>query len=424
MASLIAGTWSWISSSAEVISKARGMTAGIHRLLQPDFVDLSDADRRRLLGLQRRVHAMVQPLNFLLLWSKHRDCRVQQVVLGAQELLFDIYSFIECFASDESPRGSQTGPKRRGSSSSSSLTKSEQLDFFLRELDFTCMSVNMAICMEGATPSTGCLGDVSPLALLRAHRRIKEMQGRSGHLCTLTGCLYQDLDGGLETDRDVACRAEEWRNHWTPALSLATFKVVAKLASERRYHLEVESRLPLSQGDLPFLPPSDEETALAVGLNSFTRMEFPIRTACRATLLTTGHLRLATASPSGPKDTLVDSLALVWDQEGDLGEQRDRSQPKKGRRFAFVFDGRNSGGDREASGIVPELAITPLDAIYLARLCAVDADAEFAALHKPCRERRDEFRGVGSSGSMTATGMDVSAARLILRDAVSPTRGS
>ena len=389
-------------------------------------MDLSDADRRRLLGLQRRVHAMVQPLNFLLLWSKHRDYRVQQVVLGAQELLFDIYSFIECFASDESPRGSQAGPKRRGGSSSS-LTKSEQLDFFLRELDFTCMSVNMAICMEGATASTGCLGDVSPLALLRAHRRIKEMQGRSGHLCTLTGCLYQDLDGsGLETDSDgCQSRAEEWRNHWTPALSLATFKVVAKLASERRYHLEVESRLPLSQGDLPFVPRSDEETALAVGLNSFTRMEFPIRTACRATLLTTGHLRLATAStPTGPQDTLVDSLALVWDQEeGDL---RDLSQPKKGRRFAFVFDGRNSGGDREASGIVPELALTPLDAIFLARLCAVDADAEseFAALHKTCRERHDGFRGVSSSGNVTGTGLDVSAARLILRDAVSPTHDS
>ena len=36
---------------------------------------------------------MVQPLNFLLLWSKSRDDRVQQVVLSAQELL--------CLASGE-----------------------------------------------------------------------------------------------------------------------------------------------------------------------------------------------------------------------------------------------------------------------------------------------------------------------------------
>lgn len=64
-----------------------GMTLGISKLLQPDSVDLTDADKRRLLGLQRRVQCMVQPLNFLLLWSKSRDDRVQQVVLTAQELL-------------------------------------------------------------------------------------------------------------------------------------------------------------------------------------------------------------------------------------------------------------------------------------------------------------------------------------------------
>ena len=67
MASIIAGTWSLISSSAEVVSKARGMTLGIHKLLQPEAVDLSEGDRRRLIGLQRRVQCMVQPLNFLRL---------------------------------------------------------------------------------------------------------------------------------------------------------------------------------------------------------------------------------------------------------------------------------------------------------------------------------------------------------------------
>ena len=43
----------------QVISKARGMTLGIHKLLlSPDRAELSDADRRRLLGLQRRVQCM------------------------------------------------------------------------------------------------------------------------------------------------------------------------------------------------------------------------------------------------------------------------------------------------------------------------------------------------------------------------------
>ena len=58
---------------------------------------------------------------------------MQQVVLNAQELLFDIYTFIE-YLSDDQPAHARA---RRWSSA----TKSEQLDFFLRELDFTCISV-------------------------------------------------------------------------------------------------------------------------------------------------------------------------------------------------------------------------------------------------------------------------------------------
>lgn len=46
---------------------------------------------------------------------------------------FDIYTFIEYLSGD--------GPKARWSNA----TKSEQLEFFLRALDFTCISVNMAI---------------------------------------------------------------------------------------------------------------------------------------------------------------------------------------------------------------------------------------------------------------------------------------
>ncbi|CAK9003444.1 RING finger protein B [Durusdinium trenchii] len=352
MASIIAGTWSLISSSAEVISKARGMTVGIHRLLQPDAVDLHEADRRRLVGLQRRVQCMVQPLNFLLLWSKSRDDRVQQVVLSAQELLFDIYTFIEDLSAD--PNGSTIhagrAPSSRGSGPlvrPSNATKSEQLDFFLRELDFTCISVNMAITMETRAPP-GSTPDVSLLAFLRAHRRIKEMEGCSGHLCALLGCLYKGADGS-------GC--------WSPALSLATFKVIARgetagdgtRAAGRatsskscpRFGLVLESRLPLGAV-------GEELGASGLeGLNASARLDFPIASILDAHLVTTGQLNLA-ASPASPcagaQELQVDSLALVWSDTAH--------------HFAFVFDASTATADAE-------LQLTPLDAVYLARLCAV-----------------------------------------------------
>ena len=327
IAPAIAGTWSLISSSAEVVSKARGMTLGIHKLLQPEATGhLSEHERRRLIGLQRRVMCMVQPLNFLLLWSKSRDDRVQQVVLNAQELLFDIYTFIEDYSDDSSRRTLSTA------------SKSEQLDFFLRELDFTCISVNMALNMETRNDPVETT-DFSLLASLRAHRRIKEMEGRSGHLCAMLGCLYK---GHMRSVEDAK---------WSCAMSLATFKVVAMQPGRcYSYGIEIESRLPLTQRDQRgSSTESPKSMAQSYGLNSSARLEFPITAACEAQLRTTGRLNLATS------ELAVDSLALVWRTTGDV----------EGPWFAFVFD-----GPKNALGDTGELVLTPLDAIYLARLCA------------------------------------------------------
>jgi hypothetical protein len=272
-----------------------------------------------------------------LLWSKSRDDRVQQVVLNAQELLFDIYTFIEYLSDDQ--------PAHARASRWSSATKSEQVDFFLRELDFTCISVNMALNMEVRSDPVQSK-DFSLLASLRAHRRIKEMEGRSGHLCAMLGCLYK---GQGQHDGHVG---------WSPALSLATFKVVAMLGPAsnglspvQRYGIKIESRLPLSQRG------SSAEMAESYGLNSSTRLEFPITAACKAQLQTTGRLNLVVTT--GSQDLAVDSLALVW-SDASGGQSKER----KGDCFAFVFDGPGAPCD------TGELVLTPLDAIYLARLCA------------------------------------------------------
>eukprot|EP00933_Yihiella_yeosuensis_P000359 TRINITY_DN10053_c0_g1_i1.p1 TRINITY_DN10053_c0_g1~~TRINITY_DN10053_c0_g1_i1.p1 ORF type:complete len:317 (+),score=40.62 TRINITY_DN10053_c0_g1_i1:66-953(+) len=229
---------------------------------------------------------------------------------------------------------------------------------------------------------------VSLLALLRASRRIQEMKGRSGDLCALTGCLYSQANYSVTK----SCEAS---GDWAPVLSIATFKVVAAVDKPRRYSLEVESRLPLSQQEgspLPaFRATSVEEQLPGVGLNAKARLDFPVEAALDASLVTTGHLAL----PAGPsrcysRDLGVDSLSLVWSEIGsattppsqlEAGKKSgypSSSSGVKSRRFAFVFDGPSrasvSPGSPEvrSCGSEMELALTPVDALYLARLCALD----------------------------------------------------
>eukprot|EP00927_Polykrikos_kofoidii_P035368 TRINITY_DN29943_c0_g1_i4.p1 TRINITY_DN29943_c0_g1~~TRINITY_DN29943_c0_g1_i4.p1 ORF type:complete len:669 (+),score=133.65 TRINITY_DN29943_c0_g1_i4:67-2007(+) len=304
---MISSAWSIISSSAEVITGARRMTLRIHRILQPGLLELNESDRRRLLGLQKRVECLVQPLNFLLLWSKKRDSCVQQVVLSAQDLLFDVCSFVERFVPQE---GSPAGVGGDGS------IDSDQLEYYLRELEFACASVSMAVSIARSTEERpqmdfGCGGGigggaagtscgvgagstasnsgvdargVSLSALLRASRRIQEMRGRSGDLCACPGRLYTQerssasgpavvrggagySSGGVPRqgfvppspvqgvgDVQQGAHPKAGDGSWQQVLSLATFKVVATMDPRfrwRRYSISVESRLPLSQRESP-----------------------------------------------------------------------------------------------------------------------------------------------------------------------------
>mmetsp|Transcript_15933 Transcript_15933/g.43715 ORF Transcript_15933/g.43715 Transcript_15933/m.43715 type:complete len:606 (-) Transcript_15933:31-1848(-) len=215
---MISSAWSLISSSAEVITGARRMTLRIHRLLQPGLLELNESDRRRLLGLQKRVECLVQPLNFLLLWSKKRDSCVQQVVLSAQELLFDVCGFVERFVPQDGSPTNVVGGKNAAPGGSG--IDSDQLEYYLRELEFACASVSMAVNIARATEASPPFqpsvaqeprysvggggasvaaapvgGGVSLSALLRASRRIQEMRGRSGDLCACPGRLYSQAVG-------------------------------------------------------------------------------------------------------------------------------------------------------------------------------------------------------------------------------------
>lgn len=446
IAGTFAGTWSLISSSAEVITGARRLTVRIHRLLQPGGqLDLSGTDQRRLLGLQKRVECLVSPLNFLLLWSKNRDSCVQQVVLSAQELLFDVCSFVERFAPQEmSPRA------RSKATNKEPCIDSDRLDYYLRELDFACASVTMALTIAQVAEVQPTLGarsagalprhdSVSLSALLRASRRIQEMHGRGGDLCAFTGCLYSQAasNGHQGSERH---NGNGRSSEWAQVLSLATFKIVSTVASEgkvrrRRYGIQVESRLPLSLADGLSNQSSSGGIYEGLGdehgfsLNASDRLDFSVDAALDADLVVTSQLALPTGSSRClARDLGVDSVALVWSESpqdaasaglppdavllpqpsaggsqpafgavGSLdlasvwhgrlaGGSTSRcpspgpagmfgGSPSAGRRYAFVFDGPQgmhggSGGlDRGAES---DYMQTPLDVIYLARLCAMD----------------------------------------------------
>lgn len=472
MTSLITGTWTLISSSAQLVAGARRMTLRIHSLLQPGLLELSDGDRRRLLALQKRVDCLVQPLNFLLLWSKQRDSCIQQAVLSAQDLLSDVCDFVDKYFPQDGGGGLGPGGAGAGAKASAGTAcaiDSDQLEYYLRELEFACASVSMAINMSrivdldnpGGAPQgqlppppgeasaaggpasssascAGGLGRVSLSALLRASRRIQEMSGCSGDLCASPGRLYTQAPSSSVGDARRGSSEVEGGGGdvaWVPLMTLAAFKVVAASDGRfrrRRFGLSVESRLPLgsreelADGDPGGALGGSEDassSSIVAGLNTSGPLDFPIEVALDARLVTMGFLGV----PSDPSrcDLGVDELALVWtaapgarqgigsgcslsDEFGgepievvllpDMCEQGPRplwergprraSSPRGalprttsesgslgggagsgGTKFAFVFDGRRGASDSYGE---QEMKLSPLDSLYLARLCAYD----------------------------------------------------
>lgn len=418
MTSLIAGTWSIISSSAEVITGARRMTLRIQKLLTPGLVELSESDRRRLVSLQTRVESLVQPLNFLVLWSKRRDSCVHQVVLQAQELLLDVSGYVDRFV----PQDITVPTAFAGCPVAGAGIDSNQLDYYLRELEFTCVSISMAVSIarahdadpltqpqSSASRSESSGGSdrngVSLSALLRASRRIQDMCGRSGDMCACPGRLFVATTVPLpdvpiaDSGSSAVCGRPDGHagEEWTPMFSYATLKVTAKTEEKgrRKFTISVDNRVPLNPRDSS--PIRDEgRGSPEKGLNNCTTLSFPIEVALDAHLATSGRMCLP-ERVRGALDPGIDALVLVWTgsettkTEDVCAEFPDAvvvhdvdssSRPRSaalqsrcaeeapGQRFAFVFDGSQGAAESRAGDA--DVALTPLDTMYLARLCAAD----------------------------------------------------
>lgn len=183
--SFLISTCSLISSSVSVITGVKQINAKVALILQPHKgVRLCDTDRRRLVSIHKRIECLIQPLNFCVLWSKDKDSCIQPIVRYAFDLVNSVIEFLDKvkFVMDDAD------PFTRVLHAESS----SRVEYFLRELDFACTSVSMAVSVTkgfaGPTPEHH-IPYVSPLALLKASKLIHEMHNRSGDLCMVSGTL-------------------------------------------------------------------------------------------------------------------------------------------------------------------------------------------------------------------------------------------
>eukprot|EP00933_Yihiella_yeosuensis_P051174 TRINITY_DN49039_c0_g1_i1.p1 TRINITY_DN49039_c0_g1~~TRINITY_DN49039_c0_g1_i1.p1 ORF type:complete len:437 (-),score=56.10 TRINITY_DN49039_c0_g1_i1:148-1428(-) len=386
----LTGTWSLISSSAEVISRARRLTLRIQGLLQPNNSLLTNEERRGLLGLQKRVDCLVGPLNFLLTRSQQLDSCVQQVASNTQELLFDVWSFVERFSPDVA--GIACDGQLGSGHSAGLVIDSEWLDHYLKELDFACASVNMAVSILQATGTTMVAGQshmrsanghhcsVSLTSLLAASQRIQDLCGQNGDLCNCPGILFkQDSEG-----------TGEWiQLPWTSM----QLKVLAEERSGvRKYGLVVSGS---EEGSSP--RSHDAEDAVE---NKQQLLEFPIELALDAALSDASCFNLP-----GQTAFLWQSRGSIHEVLGDLfqnfelvPEPRSPSaQSPSGpsaflQQYAFVFD---TTSERRTSSRDCTEDVEPLEVFYLARLCALDDGWGFgSSLPQPVASQSDSAGSV------------------------------
>eukprot|EP00916_Digyalum_oweni_P017227 GHVL01028181.1.p1 GENE.GHVL01028181.1~~GHVL01028181.1.p1 ORF type:complete len:562 (+),score=106.74 GHVL01028181.1:147-1832(+) len=155
-------------------------------------------DRLALLGIQRRVDSLIQPLNFLVLWCRDKDSSVTAVVTNVQALLQEVSDFLQKELTIADGTGGVVLRQQE-------LT--DTLRHYLEELNWACNALNMAISVvrefnasapapypQGSTTSPKLDARTFSLAaLLRASQRFQEIAGKSGDVCVCDGRLYRSL---------------------------------------------------------------------------------------------------------------------------------------------------------------------------------------------------------------------------------------
>jgi len=286
-------------------------------------------------------------------WSKDKNSCVQPIIHHAYDLVHSVTDFLDKvkFTIDD------LDPFTRVLDSDSS----HKVDHFVRELEFACTSISLAVSITKCVSTTGELRRISPSALLKASARIREMACCSGDLFAISGTLFK---------RD----AYEW--------SIAANDCTLKIS-------QFNSVDPL---DSPFLIRLSSED---LGLN------FPVEAALSFQSTTVKSLCL-------PISSHVDSPAIYWsytdspaspkrrllhrNPSGDIDQDLSRLSIDSSDDESVLVHGaatlpsrlrpRISSTHISGPGISAEFAftynsmsssITPLEMVYTARLCVMEA---------------------------------------------------
>ena len=354
--SLFFSTCSLISSSVSVITGMKQINAKVATMLQPHKgLRVCEMDRRRLVAIHRRVECLIQPLNFCVMWSKDRDSCIQPIIHYAYELVQGVTDFLDKvkFTTDD------LDPFCRVLEKESSV----KVDHFLRELEFACTGVSMAVSIaRGIGMSMSSESSfVSPSALLKASTQIVEMASRSGDLFAVNGLLFRKDDS-------------EW--------SLLSDDCVFRVSQFKS----------VDPSDSPYLIRlSDSKLPVAVNLN------FPIQTAL--------SFRVSTNSEVGINlNAVIDSTVIVWEvseaasekkrflhrnPSGDVNDLSRLSLDSSDDEAVVVHGAADMPGclrprissthissdpaARYAFLMANSSSLSPLDLVYISRLCVMEA---------------------------------------------------
>ena len=355
--SLFLSTCSLISSSVGVITGVKQINAKVATILQPHKgLRVSESDRRRLVAIHKRVECLIQPLNFCVMWSKDKDSCIQPIIQYAYELVQSVTEFLDRvkFQTDE------LDPFTRVLESDSS----KKVDHFLRELEFACTSVSMAVAITKSVSASSEFRQISPSALLKASIRISEMTCRSGDLFAISGTLYKRCSPTSD---------------WTTLSTNCTFKI----------------------SQFKSIDPLDSPYLIRLASESSVNLNFPIQTALSFKVTTVKSVSL-------PSPSIADSAAIYWsfsegspvakrrllhrNPSGEIDQDLSRLSLDSSDEETILVHGAadmpSSLRARVSSTHVggPEIAaefafaytasssnLSPLDLVYIARLCVMEA---------------------------------------------------
>ena len=328
------------------------INAKVATILQPHKgLKVAESDRRRLVAIHKRVECLIQPLNFCVIWSKDRDSCIRATVQYAYDLVQSVTDFLDKvkFTTDE------LDPFIRVIDPDSS----KKVDHFLKELEFACSSVGLAVSITRLLSSPD-ERQVSPSALLKASMRIREMSNHSGDLFAISGTLYKR-----------ECASNAWQSLDSQSvLKLTQFKSIDP--SDSPYLIRVSSH------NFPIL------TALSLQVSTAKSLNLPLQSLIDSMVISwkfseadasagTGKRRLLHRNPSGELDPELSQLSLDSSDEEAILVHGPADVPAvlRPRVSSTHISGTDSVAEYAFS--YTSSAMSCIDLVYISRLCVLEA---------------------------------------------------